>query len=208
MIRSLKIFFRMTFSKKLFYLRRLVSRIKTITIYQIAFDKIGLKSLVIRPLFITPEFILIGDRVKIWHDARIEGVDEYAGKIFVPKIIIEDGVEIQQRVHITAANTLTIGSNTSILPDVMITDIDHRYDDIRTPSGEQNIVCRKTSIGKNCSIGAGAKILAGAMLGNNCIVGANSVVKGVFPDGCVIAGAPAKVIKRYDRASGIWQPVQ
>ena len=32
----------------------------------------------------------------------------------------------------------------------------------------------------------------------NCVVGANSLVKGQFPDYSVIAGSPAKIIKRYD----------
>ena len=123
---------------------------------------------------------------------------------FSPEIVFEDGVEIQQRVHITAASRLIIGKNTSILPDVMITDIDHPYDDINTPKGEQEIVCKKTSIGDNCSIGVGVKILAGTILGDNCVVGANSVVKGQFPDGCIIVGAPAKIIRQYDDSSKNW----
>ena len=33
-------------------------------------------------------------------------------------------------------------------------------------------------------------------IGDNCVVGAGSVVSGVFPDNCVIAGNSAKVIKQ------------
>jgi tetrahydrodipicolinate N-succinyltransferase len=46
----------------------------------------------------------------------------------------------------------------------------------------QPITMRKTSIGPNCFIGAGAKILAGTTLGRKCVVGANAVVRGDFPD--------------------------
>lgn len=51
------------------------------------------------------------------------------------------------------------------------------------------------SIGDNCMIGAGAVIIGDIHLGNNVTVGANSVVTKSFPDNCVIAGVPAKIIK-------------
>ncbi|MOA56318.1 putative acetyltransferase [compost metagenome] len=64
---------------------------------------------------------------------------------------------------------------------------------------------RPTRIGENCFLGIGVRIQAGTILGKGCVVGANSVVRGEFPDHCVIVGAPARVIKRYDPASGQWQ---
>ena len=166
--------------------------------YRHLFKEIGLSSTIKQPIFLTPEYILIGKRVKIWHHSRIEAVNEYAGKSFFPEIILEDGVEIQQRVHITAATKLIIGKDTSILPDVLITDIDHSYNESNKPKGEQSINFKKTSIGRNCSIGAGTKILAGTNLGDDCIVGANSVVKGIFPPRSIIAGVPARIIQTYD----------
>lgn len=50
------------------------------------------------------------------------------------------------------------------------------------------------TIGNNVFIGTKAIILKGTTIGDNCIIGAGSVVKGVFPEGVVIAGNPAKVI--------------
>lgn len=50
----------------------------------------------------------------------------------------------------------------------------------------------------------GVAIQAGTILGEQCIVGANSVVRGTFPDYCVIAGVPAKIIKIYNKESGEW----
>ena len=178
MFRLLRLFLGMGRSQRFMFVRKLLSRLKTITFYQFLFKGIGPNSFIIRPLFITPEFIFVGDKVKVWHDARIEGIDRYAQIEFAPELVIEDGVEIQQRVHITFAGSLTIGANTSILPDVLITDIDHLYSAIDIPGGEQEIICKKTSLGKNCSIGAGSKLLAGTILGDNCIVGANSLVRG------------------------------
>lgn len=51
-------------------------------------------------------------------------------------------------------------------------------------------------IGDNVWVGAGSCILPNVTIGNNCIIGANSVVTKSFPDNCVIAGNPAKIIKQ------------
>ena len=204
MIKKVQLFFRLPLSRKIFLIRRVFWRLKSITIYRLVFREISSSSVLMSPTFVTPEFISIGSKVKIWHDARIEGVDEYAGKFFSPEIVIEDGVEIHQRVNISATHRLIIGSNTTISFDVMVTDNDHKYDDINTHVGEQELFCRETRIGKNCFLGAGAKILAGTILGDNCIIGANTVVRGEFPKGCVIAGSPAVIIKKYDYSSHLW----
>lgn len=45
----------------------------------------------------------------------------------------------------------------------------------------------------------------GTILGEQCIVGANAVVRGIFPDYCVIVGVPAKIIKRYNPSTKSWQ---
>ena len=55
---------------------------------------------------------------------------------------------------------------------------------------------RKIVIGKNCFIGCNSIILKGTVLGDGCVVGAGAVVCGKFEDNCVIAGNPAKVIRR------------
>lgn len=52
-----------------------------------------------------------------------------------------------------------------------------------------------TYIGENCFIGGRSIIMPGVRIGNGCIVGAGSVVTKDVPDGCAVAGNPAKVIK-------------
>lgn len=54
------------------------------------------------------------------------------------------------------------------------------------------------TIGENSLIGIGSTVLNGAVIGNNCLVGANSLVTEgkSFPDGSLILGAPAKVVRQ------------
>lgn len=60
-------------------------------------------------------------------------------------------------------------------------------------------------LGDNVFLGFSSKVLPGIELGNWTIVGAGAVVTKSFPDGFVmIAGNPAKVIKRYDINIGKW----
>lgn len=49
-------------------------------------------------------------------------------------------------------------------------------------------------IGDNVFIGAGAKIIGRVKIGKNVAIGANAVVTKDVPDGCVIAGIPARII--------------
>lgn len=52
-----------------------------------------------------------------------------------------------------------------------------------------------TYIGHHVNIGWGAVINPGLHIGNHVIVGANAVVTKNVPDGCIVAGNPAKIIK-------------
>ncbi|MBT5490767.1 acyltransferase [bacterium] len=192
-------------SKKIRFVIHEYHKIKTQIFYKIIFKSLKQNSIIINPLFITAEYISVGQNVLIMNDARIEGVDHYANKRYSPHIILADGVTIQQRCHITAADNLKIGKNTTILFDVMITNIDHEYEDLTKPIANQPLKVKKTQIGENCFIGSGAKIQAGTILGRHCVVGTNAVVRGQFPDYSVIVGVPAGIVKRYDEETKKWK---
>lgn len=145
--------------------------------------------------------IKIGKKVRIYPHVRIE----VHGRNSI--LDIGDNVGIAQNVHITCNGNLVIGKNTTILANVFITNIDHDYKEIDVPILQQEHILRKTLIGENCFIGIGAAIQAGTVLGKQCIVGTNSVVRGIFPDYCVIAGNPAKVIKQFNFDTQKWEKV-
>ena len=56
------------------------------------------------------------------------------------------------------------------------------------------------TIGSNTLIGMGATILNNARIGKNCLVGANALVTEgkEFPDGSLIVGSPARVMRALD----------
>ena len=56
----------------------------------------------------------------------------------------------------------------------------------------------KISIGNYTSLGAHCMIMAGVKIGDRCIVGGGSVVTKSVPDGCMVAGNPAKYIGKTE----------
>lgn len=54
------------------------------------------------------------------------------------------------------------------------------------------------TIGDNCIIGAGAKIIGDVKIGNNVTIGANCVVIKDIPDNCTAVGVPAEVKPKKD----------
>lgn len=50
------------------------------------------------------------------------------------------------------------------------------------------------SIGNNCFIACGAKIIGKVTIGNNCIIGANCVVTKDIPNNAIVGGVPGKII--------------
>lgn len=54
------------------------------------------------------------------------------------------------------------------------------------------------SIGDNVRISPGAVVIGPIKVGSNVVIGANSVVTKDIPDNCVVIGAPARVVGKYD----------
>lgn len=184
----------------------LLVKLKTQYIYKFFFANIGKRSSIKNPILLKNiEKVFIGKNVFIRDHARIECVIEKDFQTFTPILILEDGVSFEQRCHITVAGEMIIGKGTIASFDVMITDIDHEYEDLNLPVAQQPLKVSKTYIGENCFIGSGAKIQAGTILGKHCVVGTNAVVRGTFPDYSVIVGIPAKIVKRYDLEKKEWR---
>jgi len=167
------------------------------------YGNVGRHSYIGKTLFVQrKKNLFVGENTRIYPGMRAEMVEDSAS------VKIGDNVSIGQNFHVVSNNTeLRIGNNVTISANVFVSNVNHDYHEIDVHSLEQKLIPLETSIGDYCFIGYGAVILPGTRLGKQCIVGANSVVKGEFPDYCVIAGSPAKIIKQYDHELGTWKRV-
>lgn len=109
------------------------------------------------------------------------------------------GATIYARKKITIGDNTCIGGNCKILDnDFHPLEAEKRNKLLMQENGGDSdlIPSREIKIGRSCFIGCNSIILKGTVLGEGCVVGAGAVVAGEFGDNCVIAGNPAKVIRK------------
>lgn len=95
-------------------------------------------------------------------------------------------------IYYQALGEINIGKGTYIGPNVGLITANH---DPLNP--DEHLPAKPIILGKKCWIGMNSVILSGVVLGENTVVGAGSIVTKSFPDGhCVIAGNPAKIIRK------------
>ena len=122
-------------------------------------------------VYIAPDAVVtgdvaLGDGVSVWYGAVLRGDDG--------RITVGAGTNIQDRCILHEETVL--GKNCTV--------------------GHGAIV-HGCTIGDNTLVGMGAIVLTGAVIGSNCVIGAGALVTGktVAPDGSVLLGSPAKVVK-------------
>ncbi len=116
------------------------------------------------------------------------------GKILLGDRVGISGTTLYARERIEIGDNSIIGANCKIFDnDFHSLDTQERINDVF-----DNLVTKPVKIGKNVFVGCNSILLKGTVIGDNCIIGAGSVVHGVFEDNCVIAGNPARVIKKQE----------
>ncbi len=159
-----------------------------------------------------------GEKIHIGNDCKIgKGFVcsvylEYAGQKTPAErgggIFIDTCVSAERNLTIYCANKVKIGKGTMIGSTVLITDNNHGINagDTQKNYREQTLTTKAVTIGENCWIAEQSCILAGASIGNRCIVAANAVVtSGTYPDNCILAGNPARIIKIWDKVQNKWK---
>lgn len=115
------------------------------------------------------------------------------------KLVIGDNVGISGST-ICATKSVIIGDNTMIGSGCLITDTDsHSSNYLERRKGQlHDDNARPVIIGRDVFIGTRSIILKGVTIGDRAVVGAGSVVTKDIPSDSVVAGNPAKIIKRLD----------
>ena len=115
--------------------------------------------------------VTMGADASVWFGATVRGDTEH--------ITIGEGANIQDGsvLHADHGMPLTVGKHVTVGHMVML---------------------HGCTIGDESLIGIGAVVLNGAKIGRNCLVGAGSLVTEgkEFPDGSMIMGTPAKVVRQ------------
>lgn len=125
-------------------------------------------------------------------------------------IIIGENVEINDYVHIAAAEKIEIGNDVLIASKVFISDLNHgnysgtNVDSPFTTPNSRKLSSKPVIIKDNVWIGEGVCIMSGVTIGYGSIIGASSVVTKDIPDLSIAVGAPARVIKKFDVSSNKW----
>jgi acetyltransferase-like isoleucine patch superfamily enzyme len=103
---------------------------------------------------------------------------------------------------------VTIGNNVICAQNIVISGLNHEYKDINIPICDQKILVKHIMIEDDCWIAANSVVTAGVTIGKHSVVAASSVVTKNVPPYSVVAGNPAKIIKKYDFETNEWISVK
>ena len=116
------------------------------------------------------------------------------GSIKIGNNVGISGATVYARESIEIGDNVLIGANTKIFDN----DFHSLVVEERIADDYSKLVTKPVKIGNNCFIGCNSIILKGTVLGDNCVVGAGAVVSGKFDDNNVIAGNPARAIRKEE----------
>ena len=153
-------------------------------------------------------YVLIAADVRLGRNVRFSGFANLYGCVLGDDCMVGPFVEIQRDVRI--GSRVKIQSHAFICSGVEILDeafighgvmfINDRFprstDSSGRLKGSGDWKCETTRVGRRAAIGSNATILCGVQIGEGAIVGAGSVVTRDVPVGSVVAGNPARVLRR------------
>jgi acetyltransferase-like isoleucine patch superfamily enzyme len=120
-------------------------------------------------------------------------------------------VIIGDRTKIGLSNTIigpvTIGNDIRLAQNITLSGLNHNYQDVNIPIHSQGVSTLPIVIEDETWIGANVVVLAGVKVGKHSIIAAGSVVTKDIPPYSVAVGNPARVLKKYNPETKIWEKV-
>lgn len=140
----------------------------------------GKKPSIAKNCFIAPNASVIGNvtlhkNASIWFGATVRGDNDHI------EIGANSNIQDGSVLHVDMGAPISIAKNVTVGHKVML---------------------HGCTIGEGSLIGINAVVLNGAVIGKNCLIGANALVTEnmQIPDGSLVLGSPAKIVKTLDKA--------
>jgi serine acetyltransferase len=151
------------------------------------------------------EYISIGAKTMIGPSVSLAA--GFAPGEVLPGVVVAigDRCTIGRGTSIVGRHRIVIEDDVTTAPNIYITDHNHAYNDLGIPIGRQWLSEEPVRIGAGSWLGTGVVVLPGTDIGRHVAVAAGAVVRGTVPDNTVVAGVPARVVRRYVDGDG-WQP--
>lgn len=168
------------------------------------FGAFGAGSVIVPPARVTnPQCIFLGDDVRIHEHAWISVVQAIDG--VVPRLTIGSGTSFGRFAHIACVGEIEIGAEVLASERVFIGDTYHGYEDVSQPVISQPMAPpEKVTIGWGSFLGIGSIVLAGVTIGEQSYVAAGAVVTREVEPRTLVAGNPARVVRRWDPMTSAW----
>ena len=112
----------------------------------------------------------------------------------VGDVIIGDHTRVG--LHNTIIGPVTIGSHVNLAQGITVTALNHNFEQSCKRIDEQGVTTKPVIIGNDIWIGANAVLLPGVTIGDHSVVAAGAVVTKDVPPHSLVAGVPAKIIKK------------
>jgi acetyltransferase-like isoleucine patch superfamily enzyme len=125
------------------------------------------------------------------------GMPIHSGERGEPIITIGDRCTLGKGIGIVGHERIELGDDIWTGHYVYITDQNHGYEDVSLPIGVQMWKNAPVSIGSGSWLGHGCVVLPGVHVGEHVAVAAGAIVADDVPDRCVVAGVPARVVRRH-----------
>lgn len=158
------------------------------------FAAYGIDTVVHPPLTVTdPGRVAVGDRTFVLAGAAL---------VLGPRgrVRIGSGTYLGRDLTVISAAEVVIGDDVMGSDRLLIADVEHG------PGADGRVLLppRPVRIEDGVFLGTGAMVLPGVTVGARSLVAAGAVVTEDVPAGSVAAGNPARIVRRYDAASGTW----
>ncbi len=160
--------------------------------------------------------IRLGNRVQLWQNSTLSCWSDGSAITLGDEVVIDRGVYLQALgghieigprtfvgpyVCMSGPADVSIGADCLIASHSTLYANNHVFDDPDTPINQQSLNFKGITIGDDCWLGSGVRVMDGVTIGKGCVVGAGAVVTRDLPDYSVAVGVPAKVISSRRKAA-------